>query len=98
MNEAKKKQKAVRKLLDEERNTEIPIHSPFKKKYPDLSTSFVRRRSGMIQKLLTMKPATAIPILKHVWDQLYKKTRNAGSNEPILAERYPFACPHVPYW
>ena len=27
-----------------------------------------------------------------------QKTRNAGSNEPILAERYPFACPHVPYW
>ena len=27
----------------------------------------------MIQKLLTIKPATAIPILKHVWDQLYKK-------------------------
>ena len=26
-----KKQKAARKLLDEERNTEIPIHSPFKK-------------------------------------------------------------------
>ena len=43
-----KKQKAACKLLDEERNTEIPIHSPFKKKYPDLSTSFVRRRSGMI--------------------------------------------------
>ena len=68
-----KKQKAARKLLDEERNTEIPIHSPFKKKYPDLSTSFVRRRSGMIRKLMTKKPATAIPILKHVWDQLYKK-------------------------
>ena len=67
-----KNQKAACKLLDEERNTEIPIHSPFKKKYPDLSTSFVRR-SGMIRKLLTKKPATAIPILKHVWDQLYKK-------------------------
>ena len=71
MNEAKKKQKAARKLLNEERNTEIPIHSPFKKKYPDLSTC--------------LGPAV-------------QKTRNAGSNEPILAERYPFACPHVPYW
>ena len=26
----------------------------------------------MIHKLLTTKPTTAIPILKHVWDQLYK--------------------------
>ena len=26
----------------------------------------------MVCKLLTMKPGTAIPILKHVWDQLYK--------------------------
>ena len=26
----------------------------------------------MVLKLLTTKPNTAIPILKHVWDQLYK--------------------------
>ena len=26
----------------------------------------------MVRKLLTTKPGTAIPILKHVWDQLYK--------------------------
>ena len=26
----------------------------------------------MVHKLLTTKPGTAIPILKHVWDQLYK--------------------------
>ena len=58
-----KKEKVEQKLINDE------IHS--KAKYPDLSTSFVRR-SGMVRKLLTMKPTTAIPILKHVWDQLYK--------------------------
>ena len=26
----------------------------------------------MVRKLLTTKPGTAIPILKHVWDQLYQ--------------------------
>ena len=26
----------------------------------------------MVRKFLTTKPGTAIPILKHVWDQLYK--------------------------
>ena len=67
-----KKQNAVHKLLDVEKNKEIPTYSPFKKKYPDISMSFVRRRSGMVRKLLTKKPTTAIPILRHVWDQLYK--------------------------
>ena len=67
-----KKQNAVRKLLEVEKNKEIPTYSPFKKKYPDISTSFVRRRSGMVRKLLTNKPTTAIPILRHVWNQLYK--------------------------
>ena len=67
-----KKQKAVRKLIEDEENAQIPTYSPLKRKYPDLSTSFVRRRSGMVRKLLTTKPTTAIQILKHVWDQLYK--------------------------
>ena len=66
-----KKQKVVWKLINDEANLQIPEYSHLKKKYPDLSTSFVRR-SGMIHKLLTTKPTTAIPILKHVWDQLYK--------------------------
>ena len=36
----------------------------------------------MVHKLLTMKPGTAIPILKHVWDQLYKT--KPGTAIPIL--------------
>ena len=67
-----KKEKAVHKLIEEDKNAQIPSYSPFKRKYPDLSTSFVCRRSGMVCKLLTTKPITAIPILKYVWDQLYK--------------------------
>ena len=50
----------------------FPVIALSNKKYPELATSFVCRRSGMVCKLLTTKPATAIPILKHVWDQLYK--------------------------
>ena len=65
-----KKQNAVRKLLDVEKNKEIPTYSPCKKKYPDISMSFVRRRSGMVRNLLTKKPTSAIPILRHVWDQI----------------------------
>ena len=67
-----KKQNAVCKLLDVEKNKEIPTYSPFKKEYSDISTSFVGRRSRMVRKLLTKKPTTIIPILRHVWDQLYK--------------------------
>ena len=37
----------------------------------------------MVCKLLTTKPATAIPILKHVWDQLYK---NPGMR--VLMNKY----------
>ena len=58
-----KKQKVVWKLINDEANLQISEYSPFKKKKnPDLSTPFVRR-SGMVHKLLTTKPTTAIPIL-----------------------------------
>ena len=64
-----RKEKAVHKLFAKQ---DIPDNSPFKKKYPNMYTSFVRRRSSMVCKLLTSKPATAVAILKHVWDQEYK--------------------------
>ena len=64
-----KKETAVRKLFQKELNENLPEYSPFKKKYPNMYTSFVRRQSSMVHKLLTTKPATAVAILKHVWDQ-----------------------------
>ena len=67
-----KKETAVHKLFQKELNDKLPEYSPFKKKYPNMYTSFVRRRSSMVHKLLTSKPATAVAILKHVWDQEYK--------------------------
>ena len=68
-----KKQKVVKELFSQGKNENIPIHSPFKAKDPEIRyTSFVRRRSVMVRKLLTNKPATAVSILKHVWDQQYK--------------------------
>ena len=68
-----KKDKAVKQLFSKEENEQIPIHSPFKTKNPEIAySSFVRHRSVMVQKLLTDKPATAVAILKHVWDQEYK--------------------------
>ena len=67
-----RKEKAVRKLFDKEQNQNIPDYSPFKRKYLNMYTSFVRSRSSMVCKLLTSKPATAVAILKHVWDQEYK--------------------------
>ena len=63
-----KKQKAVCKLIEGDKNAQIPTYNPLNIKFPDLATSFVCRRSGMVHKLLTTKPGTAIPILKHVWD------------------------------
>ena len=53
-------------------DNDVPKHRPFKKKYSDIYTSFVHRRSVAVHKLLTDKPTTAIAILKHVWDQEYK--------------------------
>ena len=68
-----KKEKAVKQFFSTEENEEIPIHSPFKAKHPEIgSSSFVRCRSVLVRKLLTDKPATAVAILKHVWDQEYK--------------------------
>ena len=68
-----KKQKVVKELFSQGENEKIPVLSPFKAKDPEIRCkSFVRRRSVMVQKLLTNKPATAVAILKHVWDQEYK--------------------------
>ena len=35
------KYKAVRKLIEDDKNAQIPTYSPLKYKHPDLSTSFV---------------------------------------------------------
>ena len=43
-----KKEKAVKQLFSTEQNEQIPIHSPFKTKDPEIGTSsFVRCRSVM---------------------------------------------------
>ena len=56
-----KKEKAVQKLFQKEEISNIPSHSPLKSKHPEVSfTSFVWRRSVMVRKLLTDKPATAV--------------------------------------
>ena len=67
-----KKSKAVRKLIEKDESSKVPDYSPLKQKFPRLYTSFVRRRSVMVRKLLTDKPETAVAIMKHVWDQEYK--------------------------
>ena len=67
-----RKEKTVHRLFAKQESENVPDYSPFKKKYPNMYTSFVRRRSSMVCKLLTSKPATAVAILKHVWDQEYK--------------------------
>ena len=68
-----KKDNAVKQLFSKEENEQIPLHSPSKTKNPEIAySSFVRHRSVIVQKLLTDKPATAVAILKHVWDQEYK--------------------------
>ena len=69
-----RKEKAVHKLFDKEQNQNIPDNSHFNRKYSNIYTSFVRRRSSMVGKLLTSKPATAVAILKHVWDQEFQKS------------------------
>ena len=89
------KEKAVHKLFAKQESANIPDYSPFKKKYPNMYTSFVRRRSHMVGKLLTSKSVTAVAILKHVWDQECKnlekkvlmnkyRTRNASLAELML--------------
>ena len=68
-----RKEKAVQKLFQKEEISNIPSHSPLKRKHPEVSfISFVWRRSVMVHKLLTDKPATAVAIMKHVWQQEYK--------------------------
>ena len=67
-----KKSKAVHKLIEKDESSKVPDYSPFKQKFPHLYTSFIRRRSVMVRKLLTDKPETAVAIMKHVWDQEYK--------------------------
>ena len=46
--------------------------SPITKKSTGLYTSFVRRRSSIIHKLLPKNSESVIAVLKHVWDQEYK--------------------------
>ena len=46
--------------------------SPITKKSTGLYTSFVRRRSSMICKMLPKNPQCVLAVLKHVWDQEYK--------------------------
>ena len=65
----------------------FPSIVPSKKKYSDIYTSFVHRRSVAVHKLLTDKPITAIAILKHVWDQEYKIPAKRVLHEQILEKR-----------
>ena len=59
-----KKSKAVRKLIEKDESSKVPDYSPLKQKFPRLYTSFVRRRSVMVRKLLTDKPETAVAIME----------------------------------
>ena len=59
------------KELEKARKNQQPT-SPMTKKSSGLYTSFVRRTSSMIHKLLPKNPESAIAVLKHVWDQEYK--------------------------
>ena len=70
----KKKEKALQEMISTSENSQQhdPKHSPFKKKFKDVYSSFGRRRSAAVCKLLTSKASTAVAILKHVWDQEYK--------------------------
>ena len=38
-------------------------------------SSFVRRKSSQIRKMLPKSPHKAINIMKHLWNQLYKSPR-----------------------
>ena len=65
----------MQKLFQKEECAKIPAHSPLKKKHPKIQyTSFVQQRSVMVRKLLllTDKPATAVAIMKHIFEQEYK--------------------------
>ena len=68
-----KKQKAVKELFSQEENEKFLFIALSKLKIQKIRyASFVRCRSVIVRKLLTNKPATAVAILKHVWDQEYK--------------------------
>ena len=69
-----KKKKALEEIDIESGNFKVPKLSPLKVNLHIKSNfnSFVQRRSSQVRKLLTDKPTTAIAILRHVWDQLYK--------------------------
>ena len=68
-----KKQKVVKELFSQGKNEKITVLSPFNAEDPEIRyTSFVRCRSAMVRKLLTNKLATAVAILKLVWNQEYK--------------------------
>ena len=64
-------QKAVQDIIHHD-DLKIPKLSPLKANLQMKCNSFFCQRSTPVRKLLTNKPTTAIPILKHVWDQLYK--------------------------
>ena len=73
MKKKAKKEKAIQKLFQKEEYAKIPAHSPLKSKHSEIEyTSFVWRRSVMVRKSLTDKPATALAIMKHVFEQEYK--------------------------
>ena len=68
-----KKNNAIQKLFLKEECSKIEATSPIKNKSPEIAyTSFVRRRSVQICKLLTDRPSTAVAIMKHIWEQEYK--------------------------
>ena len=69
-----KKEKTLQQMISTSENSQkhVPKHSPFKKKFKDVYSSFVHQGSAAVRKLLTSKASTAVAILKHVWDQEYK--------------------------
>ena len=70
------------KELEKARKNQQPT-SPVTKESSGLYTSFVRRTSSMLRKLLPKNPASAIAVFKHVWDQEYKDIE-----KKLLMDRY----------
>ena len=69
-----KKQKAVQDIVHHD-DLKIPKLNPLKANLQMKCNSFFCRQSTQVRKLLTNKPTTVIPILKHVWGQLYKDSK-----------------------
>ena len=70
-----KKKKALEEILDvESGDYKVPKLRTLKVNLHIKSNfnSFVQQRSSQVRKLLKDQPTTAIAILRHVWDQLYK--------------------------